>query len=85
MDGGTGTVMYRRLLDPTVFLTPWSYVDKILVSSGTSLGVVADPNMSGIYFVLSGTGSVTVNDETANIKKGDVIPVDLGGRHIPSP
>ena len=78
MDGGTGTVMYRRLLDPTVFLTPWSYVDEISVPSGATLGAVTDPNMSEVYFVLSGAGSVTVNNETVNIKEGDAIPVDLG-------
>src|SRR3569833_3799027 len=25
MDGGTGAVLYRRALDPTVFSTPWAY------------------------------------------------------------
>jgi mannose-6-phosphate isomerase-like protein (cupin superfamily) len=81
IDGGTGTVMYRRLLDPTVFLTPWSYVDEISMPSGAGLGTVTDPNMSEIYFVLSGTGSVKVNDEIANIKEGDAVPVDLGQTH----
>lgn len=81
MDGGTGTVMYRRLLDPTVFLTPWSYVDEISMPAGTTLGNVTDPNMSEIYFVLSGTGNVKVNDESAEIKEGDAIPVDLNQSH----
>ena len=78
MNGGTGTVMYRRLLEPTVFLTPWSYVDEISVPAGASLGAVTDPTMSEVFYVLSGSGSVTVNKETVNIKEGDAIPIDLG-------
>jgi mannose-6-phosphate isomerase-like protein (cupin superfamily) len=81
MDGGNGTVMYRRLLDPTVFLTPWSYVDEISIPSGASLGAVTDATMSEIYFVLSGMGSVRVNNESANIKEGDAVPVDISQTH----
>ena len=81
MDGGTGSVMYRRLLDPTVFLTAWSFVDDVSILSGASIGPASDPNMSEIYFVLSGAGTVKVNDETANIKEGDAIPVDLAQTH----
>jgi mannose-6-phosphate isomerase-like protein (cupin superfamily) len=81
MNGGAGTVMYRRLLEPTVFLTPWSYVDEISVPSGAGIGALTDPNMSAVFYVLSGAGSVTVNNETVNIKEGDAIPVDLGQTH----
>lgn len=27
MEGGVGTVQYRRVLDPSVFFTAWSYFD----------------------------------------------------------
>jgi mannose-6-phosphate isomerase-like protein (cupin superfamily) len=81
MNGGAGTVMYRRLLEPTVFLTPWSYVDEISVPSGATIGAVAEPDMSSVFYVLSGAGSVTVNNETVTIKEGDAVPVDLGQRH----
>jgi mannose-6-phosphate isomerase-like protein (cupin superfamily) len=81
MNGGTGTVMYRRLLGPTVFSTPWSYLDEISVPAGASVGVVTDPDMSEVYFVISGAGTVTVKGETASIKQGDAIPVDLGQPH----
>jgi hypothetical protein len=81
MNGGKGTVLYRRLLGPTVFFTPWSFLDEISVPAGATIGAVTDPGMSEVYLVLSGAGTVTVNGETANIRKGDAIPVDLGQTH----
>ena len=81
MHGGAGTVMYRRLLGPTVFLTPWAYIDEISIPAGSSIGPVTEKDMSEAYYVISGTGTVTVNGETVSIQKSDGIPVDLGQTH----
>lgn len=72
-----GKVQRRRALGPSVFYTPWAYVDHELIQPEGNTGTTTFPDMSEAYYVLSGNGSVTVNGETAAIKKGDAIPVDL--------
>ena len=78
MDGGTGTTMYRRTLGPGAFSTLWSYVDHIIINPGVTLGSSKKADISEIYHVLAGAGTVTVNGETVPIKMGDTIPVDMG-------
>lgn len=77
MDGGQGTAMYRRALDPAVFATPWSFVDHLLLPPGTSVGAATKPGISEVYYVVGGEGEITVNGETAAIKAGDAVPVDI--------
>ena len=76
-----GEVLYRRLLDPTVFFTAWSFVDHVVIPAGAAIAPVTSGDMSEAYYVLKGSGSVTVDGETAGINAGDAIPVDLGQTH----
>ncbi|UUL83127.1 cupin domain-containing protein [Sphingomonas qomolangmaensis] len=78
MDGGTGTVRYRRALEPTVFSTAWSFVDHLVVPPGASVGSAYIPGMSEVLYVVSGAGEVTVAGETAPITAGDAVPVNIG-------
>ena len=78
LNGGKGKVRYRRLFDPSVFATPWAYVDHVEIPSGASIGANALKDLTEIYYVFSGEGAVTVGGETAPIRKGQAIAITLG-------
>lgn len=81
MHGGNGTVQYRRTLQPEVFYTNWSFVDHLVLPPGTSVGKKRHPSVEEFYYVLDGSGIVTVNGETAAIGKDDGLAVNLNDVH----
>lgn len=86
MDGGSGTVQYRRALQPVNFSSPWAYADDLVLPPGTSVGKHMHREVAEIFYVVSGEGSFSVvadggADETVSIRSGDAIPLRLSEVH----
>ena len=67
-------VLYRRALQPEVFYTDWSYVDHLVMPGGKT----EEERHAGVeefYYVLRGSGVVSVDGETAPVKQDDGLPV----------
>lgn len=75
--GGTGTVHYRRALQPEVFSTAWAYIDHLVIPPGASTGKRRHVNVEEVYYVMEGAGSVRVNNEQAALRAGDAVPILL--------
>jgi len=71
-------VTARRLYQPQVFTTPWAYVDHVLLAPGTTTPATAHETIGEAYYVIAGSGRVTIGRESAPIAAGDAIPVRLG-------
>lgn len=81
MNGGKGTVKYRRALPPEVFLSNWSYIDHVLLPPGSSIGRHRHRGVEEFYYVMNGEGMARIEDESAAIRKDDAVPVLLDEVH----
>jgi mannose-6-phosphate isomerase-like protein (cupin superfamily) len=73
-----GVVRVRRTLGPSVFLTPWAYVDHVLLEPGAATTKAALADLGETFYVLNGSGTVTAGNETAPIGQGDALPIRMG-------
>lgn len=71
-------VLYRRALGPDVFSTNWNHVDHLVIPSGSSVGPRQLKGIEEVYYVINGSGTLTIDDETTSIKADDAFSGLLG-------
>ena len=71
-------VLYRRMLGPQVFRTDWAHVDHVVIPPGSAISPRQPEGIEEVYYVIKGSGSVSLNDEKANIKADDTFYGMLG-------
>ena len=76
-----GTAQYRRVLEPSVFLSSWSYVDHLVIQPGGTTAPHLHREVAEFYYVMNGDGTATVANESTAIHAGDAIPIQLNDAH----
>jgi mannose-6-phosphate isomerase-like protein (cupin superfamily)/heme-degrading monooxygenase HmoA len=74
---GSG-VLYRSLLGPDVFRTDWNNVGHVVVQAGKSSGPRQATAAEEVYYVVNGTGKLTIGSSSLDFKAGDSFFVRLG-------
>ncbi|MDE0220941.1 MAG: cupin domain-containing protein [Spirochaetaceae bacterium] len=78
---GKGEVGFREVWGTRDFSTNFEYLNHLLLPPGTSVGYHRHDGVQEAYIIMHGGGRVTVDDETDEVARGDVIPNRLGGAH----
>jgi len=78
---GKGTILNNKLWLDYNFKTNWFRVGHCILPPGTSIGYHQHNATEEVYYVMSGSGRMTVNDHTWDVKEGDAIPCTLHDSH----
>jgi mannose-6-phosphate isomerase-like protein (cupin superfamily)/heme-degrading monooxygenase HmoA len=63
-------ILYRRILGPDIFATTWDHVDHIVIPAGSQATRQLD-GMDAVYYVMKGSGNISVNADAAPVKTDD--------------
>jgi mannose-6-phosphate isomerase-like protein (cupin superfamily) len=71
-------VLYRRLIGPEVFKSDWNHVDHVVIPAGSSAGPRQLEGIEEVYYVVKGSGTVTIKEEKSAVKADDAFYGMLG-------
>lgn len=75
-------ILYRRVFGPDIFNTDWSNVDQLVIPADSTTGPRQLEGIEEIYYVIKGTGTISINNEKANVKADDAFYAKLGEKVI---
>lgn len=79
--GGQGTIATRHLWGPDDFDGAWVFIDHAILGADSSLGHHYHEGGEEAFIVLSGSGWMTIDDETFDVSAGSVTYQPIGASH----
>jgi mannose-6-phosphate isomerase-like protein (cupin superfamily) len=70
--------LFRRAFGPEVFSTSWNHVDHVVIPSGKSIGTRQLEGIEEVYYVMKGSGNLTIGTVTKQIVADDSFTGLLG-------
>ncbi|HEV8283115.1 MAG TPA: cupin domain-containing protein [Chitinophagaceae bacterium] len=70
-------ILYRRIFGPDIFSSSWDHVDHVVIPSGSNAGRQLE-GIEEVYYVVKGSGTITINSDTTSIKADDAFYGALG-------
>jgi mannose-6-phosphate isomerase-like protein (cupin superfamily) len=70
-------ILYRRILGPDIFSTSWDHVDHVVIPAGSNASRQLD-GLEEVYYVVKGSGTITIGSDATPIKADDAFYGSLG-------
>lgn len=70
--------LYRRAFGPEIFSTSWNHVDHLVIPVGKSVGARRLEGIEEVYYVIHGSGTLTVDSSTKPIGADDSFTGSMG-------
>lgn len=78
---GEGKIDFVRLFAAADFVTDLSFIDYVELPPGASIGTHEHGANEEVYFIVSGSGTMTTNEQRYRVATGDLIVNKPGWRH----
>jgi mannose-6-phosphate isomerase-like protein (cupin superfamily)/heme-degrading monooxygenase HmoA len=72
------SILYRRVFGPDIFSTNWNHVDHLVIAADSTSGPRQLEGIEEVYYVIKGSGTVSINNEIASVKADDAFYGKLG-------
>jgi mannose-6-phosphate isomerase-like protein (cupin superfamily)/heme-degrading monooxygenase HmoA len=72
------SMLYRRVFGPDIFSTDWNHVDHLVIPADSTTGSRQLEGVEEVYYVIRGTGTISINNEATAIKADDAFYGKLG-------
>ena len=71
-------ILHRRIFGPDVFSTSWDHVDHVIIPAGATAGPRKLEGFEEVYYVVKGSGRITINSDSTFIKADHAFYSSLG-------